>query len=108
MYANCIQHYSFLWKRGFIIWVFIHIFLGVLHIKLCFGTAFSLVVSHSGGLLIYNCTILEWNHKFHTAITDDVAIYNLDLVLASIAGFEYPGAMSGWVKRGTCPIKLFV
>jgi hypothetical protein len=67
-----------------------------------------MVVSHSSGLFIYNYAILEWSHEFHTAVADNVAIYNFNLVLASIAGFEYPGAMTGWVKRGTCPIKLFV
>ena len=75
--------------------MFVHVFWGVIHIKLCFGTAFTMVVSHGSSLFVYKCPVLHWNHEFHAATADDIAIYNFDLVFAGVAGFEDGGTVGG-------------
>lgn len=94
----------FLGEGSFTVWVS---YINCLPIKLRFGTAFMMVISHSGGLLIHDGAILERNHKLHAPIADNIAIYNLDLVFARVAGFEYGGAVGG-LYHCACPIKLFI
>jgi hypothetical protein len=85
----------------------IDLFSGIIRVELPVGTAFLLVISHGGGLFIYDCPILQGKHELHATIADDIAIYNFDLVFAGFAIFEHTGTTGG-LERGACPIKSFV